>query len=99
VRIHVPVEHYLRWVNSDEVDLSDLVQGSEGLPNVVGTHVLTGSFEYGHERVGARRRVELSDGHFLAEEILEPRRGDAIDLDLLVQAAVACPTTVCGAVR
>lgn len=30
VRIHVPIEHYLRWVNSDEVDLSDLVQGSEG---------------------------------------------------------------------
>jgi hypothetical protein len=71
VRIYVPVEHYLRWVNSDEVDLSDLVQGSEGLPSVVGTHVLTGSFEYGDERVGARRRVELSDGHFLAEEILE----------------------------
>jgi hypothetical protein len=71
VRLHVPVEHSLRWVNSDEVDLSDLVQGSEGLPSVVRTHVLTGSFQYGDERVGARRRVELSDGHFLAEEVLE----------------------------
>lgn len=69
--IEVPVEYYRRWVNSDEVDLSDLIQGSEGLPSVVGTRVLRGSFELGDDRVGARRRVELSDGHFVAEEVLE----------------------------
>jgi hypothetical protein len=69
--IRVPREHYLRWVNSEEVDLSDLIQGSERLPRVVGTQVLRGSFELGDDRVSARRRVELSDGHFVAEEVLE----------------------------
>jgi Polyketide cyclase / dehydrase and lipid transport len=69
--IRVPREHHLRWVNSDEVDLSDLIQGSEGLPRVVGTTVLRGSFEFGCDRVGARRGVELSNGHFVAEEVVE----------------------------
>ena len=56
-------------MNSEEVDLSDLIQGSERLPRDVGTQVLRGSFELGDDRVSARRRVELSDGHFVAEEV------------------------------
>jgi len=73
IRIDAPIDAFRQWVNHTE--LSDLLVESGNLPSVVRTEVIRGSFDPDRDRVGARRRVVLDDGHFTAEEILvdEPK--------------------------
>ena len=71
ILIDVPLERYVEW--SARVPLESILPGSDDIPRVIGTEPVNG--EWG--QVGARRRVVLEDGHYVAEEILAndtPRR-------------------------
>lgn len=68
IRIDAPLDAFRQWVNHTE--LNDLLVQSGNLPSVARTEVIGGTFDPGHDRVGARRRVVLDDGHFTAEEVL-----------------------------
>ncbi|WP_114855673.1 SRPBCC family protein [Brachybacterium sp. YJGR34] len=66
----------VRDILSDpSLSLEDVIEFDGGLPPVVGTDALIGSWDPG-ERTGDRRRVRFADGHCLAEEVLvdEPDR-------------------------
>jgi hypothetical protein len=54
----------------DGLDLSNVIEQTADLPRVARTHPLRGRWDPGSDRTGDRRRVELSDGHTLAEEVL-----------------------------
>ena len=68
IRIDAPIDAFRRWVH--HVELEDLLVGSANMPSVVRTEAIRGTWDPDHDRVGARRRVVLDDGHFAAEEIL-----------------------------
>lgn len=70
VFIDLPSEDFLAWVNQPDLELGDLMQGNDELPQVVGTTPITGDFDPAGDRTGDRRRVEFEDGHYLAEEVL-----------------------------
>lgn len=66
VTIDLPRDDFLRWKKS--TDLSSILTATEGMPAVERTVMLSGG-EWGD--VGDRRRVELADGHYAVETILE----------------------------
>jgi Polyketide cyclase / dehydrase and lipid transport len=66
ITIDMPRSQLLAWVEQN--NLSDILTATEGMPAVENTVVLSGG-EWGD--VGDRRRIELADGHYAAETILE----------------------------
>ena len=68
VFIDAPPEQVWEWSNDPDLRLEDLVR-FENFPAVVGTEPLVGEWQPGR-REGDRRRVELADGNYLAEEVL-----------------------------
>lgn len=68
ILIDAPLDQFRDWANRAE--LEDLGLESQNLPRVVRTEMIRGSWDPDQNRVGARRRVVLEDGHFTAEEIL-----------------------------
>jgi hypothetical protein len=68
ILIDAPVDQFRDWANRRE--LEDLGLEARNLPRVVRTEMITGTWDPDENRVGARRRVVLDDGHFTAEEIL-----------------------------
>lgn len=71
VHIDLPREEFHAWVSQPDLELGDLMQGNDDLPQVVGTTPIVGDFDPAGDRTGDRRRVEFEDGHYLAEEVLE----------------------------
>lgn len=70
IRVGVPREVFLTWVNAPGRDLGDLIEPADDLTRVVGTVNLRGDFDPASDRTGHRRRVEQATGHYLAEEVL-----------------------------
>jgi hypothetical protein len=68
ILIDAPLDQFRHWVNHTE--LEDLLVKSENTPSVARTEAVRGDFDPDQDRVGARRRVALDNGHFTAEEIL-----------------------------
>jgi hypothetical protein len=66
IQIDVPRTQFIAWRN--QTDLSDILTATKGMPSVENTVVLSGG-EWGD--VGDRRRIELADGHYAVETILE----------------------------
>jgi hypothetical protein len=66
--IDAPVDEFRDWASRTE--LEDLGLESEKTPSVVRTEVIRGTWDPDQDRMGARRRVVLEDGHFTAEEVL-----------------------------
>ena len=65
IEINVPRAELLGWL--DRTPLSKILTPTEGMPAVAGTVMLEGD-RWGE--VGARRRIELSDGHYAVETVL-----------------------------
>jgi hypothetical protein len=70
VEIAVPRAAFLRWTNDPGRELGDIVQSEGSIPTVAGTVPLRGEWDPEAGRAGDRRRVEFSDGHYLAEEVI-----------------------------
>ncbi len=66
--IDAPHDKFYTWIN--QVDLQDIMEGRDDFPRTVRTEPIRGSFELGQDRTGARRRVVLENGHYVAEEVL-----------------------------
>lgn len=64
VIIDLPLDQYLEWVETQL--LEDALTGRNNVPSVVRTEIIQGSWN----EVGARRMIELSDGHYVVEEVL-----------------------------
>jgi hypothetical protein len=62
--IDLPIDQYNAWSNS--VELEAILPGGSGIPSVVRTEMIKGTWN----NVGARRRVVLEDGHYTAEEVI-----------------------------
>lgn len=69
VTIDVPLDQFLAW--QDVTPLSDVLTPTEGMPAVAQTVMLEGG-EWGD--VGDRRRIELADGHYAVETVLDSSR-------------------------
>jgi len=67
--INLPIDQYKTW--SDSAPLEDLLPGASGIPRVVRTEMIQGTWN----EQGARRRVVLEDGHYTAEEVLINEEG------------------------
>lgn len=72
ITIDIPLADYEAWSKSDQASLDKLLPPDDSLPSVVRTDMVQGVWD----EVGARRRVVLSDGHYLAEEVVanEPQK-------------------------
>lgn len=69
ILIDASQEEVYAWANDPDRELGDLVQSGGGVPEVIGTEIIWGSWKPG-TRAGDRRRVAFADGNFLAEEVL-----------------------------
>jgi hypothetical protein len=67
--IDVPLAQYAEYVS--QIPLESILNGGRGIPSVKGSKVIKGTWN----EVGARRRIDLEGGHYIAEEVLirEPR--------------------------
>lgn len=70
VVIDAPREAVHRWNTEPDRDLGDLIESSDGFPEIVDTETIWGEWNPEGDRSGDRRRVMFSDGHSLAEEVL-----------------------------
>jgi len=62
--VDLPLRQYYEWANAQPLEAG--LQEQAGIPSVVRTGILQGNWN----DVGARRRVELSDGHYAVEEVI-----------------------------
>ncbi|AJY73451.1 hypothetical protein [Paenibacillus beijingensis] len=62
--IDMPLDQYLAWVETQPLEAG--LTGQDDIPSVARTEIIQGTW---HE-VGARRMIVLSDGHYVAEEVL-----------------------------
>ncbi|MEO1621706.1 MAG: SRPBCC family protein [Cyanobacteria bacterium J06632_3] len=67
ITIDLPLEQFLAWLEATA--LAEILTPTEGMPAVERTVMLEGGDTWGE--VGDRRRIELSDGHYAVEKILD----------------------------
>lgn len=76
VTIAVRRADFLRWSSDPDRELGDIVKSEGSIPTVEGTEALRGEWDPEAGRAGDRRRVQFSDGHYLAEEVITDVPGE-----------------------